>query len=71
MKNEAYIIIGGLILLIILREFSGIGPGVSSTEGFDDKPWYMTNEFLVPLIITVFVIAPVIIEAYKKMFIES
>lgn len=52
-----------LVVYIFFRESSKM-------ESFEDPnaPWYLTNSFLVPLIISILVVAPIMIELYKRMF---
>jgi hypothetical protein len=36
------------------------------TALYPDTPWYLTNGFLVPAIISLFVVGPILILIYKK-----
>jgi hypothetical protein len=64
-KIQWYYIVALMFIYVICSE-------MLKTEAFldaalyPDTPWYLTNGFLVPAIISLFVVGPILILIYKK-----
>lgn len=59
--NKIYIYIYILIIVLILLSVNNIK---GDTEGFE-IPWYATDYFVMPLLMTIFVVAPLIYLFYS------